>query len=372
MRRILNIDEMIDKVNLMPNNKERALKICMIYSYMNFLLDSHQIRPDSAEEKLKRIVDVETFLKHFVRDEKKYYGSLLSSIYILNPIYEDILNYANKYPLFKPYIPSVNIDKMVEYLRSFLNHIDPTLLALLDKFIDKQFIVEATLKDMGGRCHKFDGYNSGIVLQFNTNYFYKVVAIVHEMGHAYYHYLNKSMPTLSKSNIANESLPKILEYLFIEYLRINRLMDENSLNQYERFFMTHHLDIMNSVYIVNKLLIDGTIEISGDPAKMKVEMPLETYYNLSIVKIKSEDSKNYMKFDKNYYAFAFMLAMIMRENYVEDPKAAIEVIKELPQLALDTDAIEFIDLYDKTDYLNATKKNLSRVLSTTHYKGQKH
>ena len=304
--------------------------------------------------------------------KKKYYGSLLSSIYFLNPIYEDILNHANNYPIFRPTIPPISLNKMLDYINDFLNQIDPNLLALFNRVLDKRLIAETEISEDGGRCTKLDSNNFAIIIKYNLRDFFKVASLVHEIGHAYYYYLNDSIPTFVRSNIANESVAKILEYLFIEYLRMNHLVDENSLNQYDRFFMTHHLNIMNSVYIVNKLIMDDAIEISGDPFKMKVEIPNEAYYNLSIVKIKTEEVNHYTEFDKNFYAYAFMLAMIMRENYVEDQKETIKIIKELPQLAADTDALEFIDLFDKSAYLNATKSNLSRVLSITRYKQSRH
>ena len=55
----------------MPNSKEKALEICAVYSYMNFLIDSKQIDKDDVNSILEQINDVEVFLSHYITDEKK-------------------------------------------------------------------------------------------------------------------------------------------------------------------------------------------------------------------------------------------------------------------------------------------------------------
>ena len=365
---MINIEGLIKKVNLMPDSKEKAMNICTIYSYMNFLIDSRQIEKEKAQEILEQINDVEIFLKHYVVDEKKKISSLIDSVYILNPIYKDILNYANNYSLFNINIPNVNIKNLIEYAQDFLYSIDPNLISLFNKLIDNELIVETTLDEFGGKCHKINGEYSGIIIEFNTRNFYKAVTLVHEMGHAYYHYLNKSNPTLVRSNIANESMPRIFEQLFLLYLRENYLLDKNSLDQYERFFMLHQLHMTNSVYIFNKLLINEEIPVDFHVENMKALLSFQEYYDLSIIKQKDSDFQKYMSFMYNYYSYALILSMIIRENYIEDKDETIKLIKELPNLAIDMDAMEFIDQFDKNDYLNATKKNISRILSKTHYK----
>lgn len=352
----------------MPNSKEKALEICAVYSYMNFLIDSKQIEESEVQETLKQINDVEVFLSHYITDEKKDIGNLLDSVYILNPIYKDILTYANNYSLFSVNIPNANIKDLINYAKDFLNCIDPNLLDLLNKLIDNELIVEAEINDFGGKCHKINGDYSGIIIRYNTMNFYKAITVVHEMGHAYYHYLNKSNPTLVRSNIANEIIPRIMEQLFLVYLRENHLLDENKLDQYERFFMLHQLNITNSVYIINKLLINGIVNTDFHVEKMKTQLEYDDYYNLSIIKPKDDNFQQYLSFIYNYYSYAFILSMIIRENYLEDKSATIKYIKEIPNLALDMNACEFISQFDKNDYLNATKRNISRVLSKIYYK----
>ena len=365
---MINILGLIKKINLMPDSKEKALKICSAYSYINFLINSNQIKKEEANKILEQICDIEIFLKHYITDEKKEIEDLLDSVYYLNPIYKDILNYANKYSLFSVNIPNVNITNMIKNAQYFFNHIDPNLLMLFNRLIDNNLIIETTVNGYGGKCHKINGELSGIIIDYNTMNFYKAITIVHEMGHAYYHYLNKQSPNLIRSNIANESIPRIFEQLFLVFLRENHLMDNNDLNKYERFFLLHQLNLTNSVYILNKLLIDEKINTNFYVENIKANISFNDYYNLSIIKPKDDEFQQYISFVNNYYSYAFILSMIIRENYLENKADTIKFIKEIPNLAIDMNAIDFINQFNKSDYLNATKKNISRVLSKTHYK----
>ena len=365
---MININGLINKVNLMPNNKDKAMKTCLIYSYINFLVDSNQLEKSKVKKILEQINDIDIFFKHYITDEKKEINSILNSIYYLNPIYKDILNYANNYPLFNIDLPNANIENLIKYAKDFLNYIDPNLIKLFNRLIDNQLIVETSVDDYGGKCHKLNGNVSGIIIRYDTLNFYKVLTVVHEMGHAYYHYLNKCFPNLIRSNIANECIPRIFEQLFLIYLKENYLIDENSLNKYERYFMLHQINITNAVYIVNKLLMDNIINDDFNIDNIKTKMSFNDFYNLSIIKPKNNDFQKYLLFTNNYYSYAFILSSIIRENYLQNKDDTIKFIKEIPSLSIDFDALEFIDLFSKNDYLNATKKNISRVLSKTHYK----
>ena len=364
----MDIIGLIKKINLMPNSKEKAMQICLISSYINFLVESMQISKEKASKIIEQINDVDVFLKHFVADEKKEIYSLLDSASILNPIYKDILNYSNNYPLFSGNIPNINIEKLINYAKDFLFYIDSDLLQLFNKLLDKDLIVESDINDFGGKCHKLNGDLSGIIIKYNAVDFYKVMTIIHEMGHAYYHYLNKSIPNLTRSNIANECIPRTLEQLFLVYLKDNYLIDENTINKYERFFLIHQLRLTNSVYIINNLLIKNIINSDFYPENIKAILSYPDYYELSIIKPKDNEFMKYLSFSYNYYSYAFILSQIIRENFVENPNETIKFIKEIPFLAIDMNAKEFIDLYDKNDYLSATKKNISRILSKKYYK----
>ena len=364
---MINISGLIKKINMMPNSKEKAIKICLLYSYINFLIDSRQLSMDDANTILKNINEMEVFIKHYVKDERTQVNSILDSTELLNFLYEDILKYANNYPLFNTFVPKVNIQNLMNYAKDFLNYIDPKALDLFNKLIAEELIVETIITDYGGKCHKLNGEVSGIIIRYDTMPFYKIFTLIHEMGHAYYHYLNKSTPNLIRTNIANECMPRIFEQLFLLYLKDNYLIDENSINQYERFFTIHQLNITNSVYIINKLLINDFINPNFHIENIKSVLSFKDYYDLSIIKPKNNDFQQYLSFNNNYYSYAYLLSSIVRENFIQDPVETKKFIKEIPFYAKNN-SYDFINLFDKNDYLNATKKNISRVLSKTHYK----
>ena len=365
---MINIPGLIKKINMMPNSKEKALEICLLYSYINFLSDSKQITKEKTRELLLQINEVEVFIKHYATDDKMHVFSLLNSTSILNFLYKDILTYANNYSLFNVPIPMVNISNLTSYAINFLNSIDPELVKLFKKLMDNDFIVECDINNFGGKCHKLTGDLSGIIIRYDTSSFYKIMTVVHEMGHAYYNYLNKCSPNLIRTNIANECIPRIFEQLFLVYLKENHLMNENDISKYERFFTVHQLNITNSVYIVNKLLLDKEINYDFYIDNIKANLLYQDYYDLSIIKPKTNEFQTYIAFNNNYYSYAYLLSMIIRENYLEDKKETIKLIKDIPYLARDMDSFEFINMFDKNDYLSATKKNISRVLSKTYYK----
>ena len=365
---MINLDNLINKINIMPHGKEKAIYICMINSYISFLLDSNQIDKIKANELVNQINEMEVFLKHYVHEEEKAVYCLLDSTEKLNELYKSILTYANNYPLFSVDLPHDNITKLLDYAKDFLFFIDKDALELFNKLIESDLVYESNLEDCGGKCYKLNGNKSAIVIRYNTMPFYKIFTIIHEMGHAYYHYLGKSNPNLIRSNIANESMPRIFEHLFIEYLRNNHLINKNSLDQYERFFLMHELSITNSSYIVNKLLLNDLLDINFHIENIKVNLSFDDYYNLSIIKPKNNDNQEFLAYNYNYYAYAYLLSMVIKERFNKDSLETRKFIKSFPTYARELDAQELIDLFDKTEYVNATNKNTSRVLSKKYYK----
>ena len=215
---------------------------------------------------------------------------------------------------------------------------------------------------------KLDGDTSAIIIRFDTIPFYKIFAIVHELGHAYFHYLGRGVPTLMRSNLANESMPRIFEHLFLEYLRNNYLIDHNTLDLYERFLFMHELSITNSVYIVNKLLIEQKIPADFHLENIKIKLDPNDYNKLSIINPKYDKEQEYLGFTYNYYAYAFLLALVMKERFSKDELEARKFIKNFPAYARELESTELINLFDKSEYINSTNKNISRVFSKTIYK----
>ena len=285
-----------------------------------------------------------------------------------NSLYKNILTYANNYNLYKTNIPDTNIAKLFNYAKDFFYFIDKDALSLFNSLVDNDLVFESNLESFGGKCYKLNGYKSAIVIDYYTLAFYKIFALVHEMGHAYYHYLGRDYQHLIRTNLANECMPRIFEHLFIEYLRNNHLIDKDILDQYERFFIIHELSITNSVYIINKLLLENVIDVNFHIENIKAKLTFDDYYNLSIIKPQNNDNQDFLTYNCNYYAYAYLLSMVIKERFNKDETETRKIIKTLPTYARELSATELIDLFDKTEYINATHKNISRVLSKKYYK----
>ena len=363
------INGFIKKINLMPNSKEKAIYISLLISYLDFYLSSKQITEDERTNYLYQINELNCFFKYYIHDEQKSAIDIYNSCGKLTELYQSILNYANNYNLFT-IIPAANISTktILSCAEEFMYFMDKDVLKLYYKLLDKKLVCETDIGDNGGLCFKIDGNTSAILIDLYNVPLHKMFSIVHEMGHAYYHYLNKGIPSLSRTNIAREVLPKIFEQLFLDYLRENRLIDKNNLDIYERFSIMHQLKLTNSVYIVNKLLLNNAINAYLKPEDVKVKLSHEDYYNLSIIKPKNDDEQKYLSYDYNYYAYAFLVSSLIKERFKKNELETRKFIKEYPIYAQELTSKELIDLFDKSEYINSVNKNTSRVLSKTHYK----
>lgn len=369
---MLNLKNMVNQINLMPNGKEKAVKICLLYSYLNFYRDSKQLTEDEIMDIVNNLNEIEVFERHYFPNEQNSVNSLLNSTYKLNNIYKSVLTHATNYNLFSivPNTP-ISIKKLFSYAKDFMNYIDPNMLDLLYRLIEDDLVFECEINDFGGKCFKLDGDKSAIVIKYNTLPLIKIFTIVHEMGHAYFHYLTRGNPNLIRTNLANESMSRIMEHLFLEYLKTNYLIDKNTIDEYERFFTMHQLYITNSVYIINKLLLCDAIDVDFHIENIKIQLDFDDFYNLSIIKPKDNTTQAYLKYSNNYYAYGYLLSMVIRDHFLKDEKETRKFIRELPVLARELNADEFIDLFSKEEYINATNKNISRVLSKTYYKQNK-
>ena len=364
---MINLNNLVNKINLMPNSKEKALEINLLNSYVHFYLETEQISEEEATNILLQINERETFYKHYIRNERKHVVDLYNISDRLNSMYKNILNYANNYDLFSTTIPEVNFEKMTNSAKDFMKYIDKDLLELFNKSIDNGMVFEKITNKYAGESYRLDGKNPGFILRYNNVTLDKMFALVHEMGHVYFYYLEKDHQDLVRSNLTRECLPRILEGLFFEYLKTNCIIDEDIISKYERCFNMTNLSIINSVYIINELLIKGQIFPDFQIEKTEARLKYEDFYNLSIIKPK-KNNQQFLNYQYNFYGYAYILSMIIREFFKKDELVVRKFIRDLPIYARELNASEIIDLFDKTDYINATNRNTARVLSKTFYK----
>lgn len=364
----MDIFGLLKKINMMDNNKEKQIKICTLYSYLNFLVNSNQITKKEATEVLKLINEPEVFLKGLTKVEIQNVNSILDSIDELNFLYKNILLYANNYHLFRIDIPDVNIQNLLSHAFDFLKYFDIDAYDLYQKLYQNNLIVECNINDFGGTCQKIDGEKSGIILRYNTASFYKIVTLIHEIGHAYYHYLDKTTPNLNRTKLTNEVMSRIFEQLFLLYLKENYLIDNNSINLYERFFHVQQIGLLNASHIINELLLNNIISPQFHIEEIEADLSKEDFKKLSIQNKPILEFQKFVKFESNYYAYAYLFSNIIRERFRINQSETKKLIKDIPYLSRIYTANEFINLFDKQEYLNSTKKNINRVLKKNYYK----
>ena len=364
-----NIMNLVNKINLMPNNnKEKAIEIKSLYSFVHFFLETEQITKKEAYKVLSQVNEYKTLYSHYINKEKNNVIDIYNSCDKLNSMYKNILDYANKFDLFIVQVPDVNFNLLLKAAKEFMRFIDNDVIDLFNKMVDNKLIFEKVTNNYAGETYRLDCNPPGFILKYNNITFDKINTLIHEMGHVYYFYLEKNYPNIVKSNLTNECMSIIFESLFIDYLRLNYLVDSESINRYERCYNINKLHIINATYLVNELLMDGKINVNYQIEKTKLELSFEDFYKLSIIKPKDDKYLKYLSFDQNYYAYGYILSTIIREMFQKNEIEARKFIKELPTYARELNARDLINLFDKTDYINATNRNTAKVLSKTFYK----
>ena len=355
---MINPNGMIKKINMKPKSIERSIMTANLYNYLRFLYDSNQISTSQLANYISEVNGKNTYAKHYIQKELPQVESLLAVTEKLNSLYISVLKHASNYQLFTLKMPEANFTKLIKYAEDFFKYLDKDVYNLFVNIINNDLLYEKENLDYGGICFNIGNKKSALILRYDTYNLYKTFALVHEMGHSYHNYLNGVKPSLNQNQLGKECLSRTFEQLFFLYLRDNYLLDKKTLDAYERIFHIHQLDITNSSYIVNKLLLENKINGNFYLNKIKANIDKEEYQNLSIIRPKNEQFQRFLSYDSNYYAYAFIFSMIMREKF----------IKEFPYYNQNLNADELINLFDKKDYLNETNKNTSRILSKTKYK----
>ena len=368
----MNIDGQIKKLNMMPVSKERSMQFRALREYLHFLHRVENISKEEFADIMNGVNESNYYIEHFATDEYPRVQEMLNIENKLNGLYKGVLNYAKHYSLFTEEIPLVNLNKMRKAVTEFLKFIDNDAYRIYNDLINDKLIYEALLKDAGGVCYNISGDKTAIVLKYDTAFFYKALSLVHEIGHSYYFYLARTNPHLAVTGIAIESMSRTFEQLFLLYLKENHIIDSNVLAIYERFFLMQQLDIINGCYIVNRLLSNNQIKPSFYLSEIKPDLSYEDYCKSCIIKpVNEEEFKDYLSYNRNYYAYGHLLSMVIRERFSKDEQETRKLIKDIPYLAKVYTASEFIDLFSKNEYMNANNKNTARVLKKTHYKKQK-
>ncbi len=358
----MDIEKEIRLIHKMPHNALRDDKLYHLYQYLIYLLDSEQIDREKYD-----------VIKAMIGYKPSFQTSLTSdcedSLYLLTCLYDEILNNASKYSIVQTNSTHIEIKKYLPYVIEFFKY-----LGVYEIYIDIKnsnlFYLSSNLKHYNffGTTYNIGNGRSSIIVK-NGNDFRTLLTIVHEIGHAYENYLKKDLYVRKNRYFDSECLSTAFEYLFIEFLRNNNLVDDNFLSISEKNNLIIDLSRMDNAYVYNNYTFEQQIKLDNNDLKI----PIEEFNRFTIIKansynINKVDNTCILKKSYNYYGYGFLFAMAMRERFLEDEQGAKEYIQSFPKFIyyniLDTHfGRDLIKLIPDNEYINATNDYVDKVLS---------
>jgi oligoendopeptidase F len=255
---------------------------------------------------------------------------------------------------------NIDLDKILYIGEDFFKSIDINLYNLYQTLLSKELIIEKLKHDSSGNCGYINGHLSGITLDMHIQNLYKVITLVHEMGHAYDNYLNKTQDNLS-FQISIEVTSMTLELLFLYYLSQNNILSTDEIKVCQRKYLTDYLLRMNNAFIYNKFFIEKKLLIQDSTVDIN-----ELSHRRIILNNLSHKYLQFINENCNYYAVGLMFAAIFLEHYKNDAKGTIKEIKNFSYLSNSLTTKEIINYFDKGDLINSTSSNIKKALKKAH------
>ena len=361
----MNINYQIKKIRMMPRSIERDMKVYYLYQYLHFLLHSRKIS-EKEFDNFKKIIGYKPLNKNIPAKD------LNKSLLLLTCLYDVVLNNANNYNLSYKNSPSINIDEYIPYVIEFFNYIDNDIYKIYNKIKESNlllFVNSINYRDVYGETHNIGKGKSSIIIK-NDNNFRTLLTLVHEMGHAYAFYLNRNLPNRKPFFIDTECLPVTFEYLFMQFLRNNNLIDNKILTISEKNRLIANLSRMDIAYVYNDLLFELGINPCSMQGSKLIVLP-KIYDMFSIIKPNkylNEEKKANLKNYSNFYGYGFLFAMVMQERFIKNEKETKKFIKGFPNYAYNHLGYELIESISDDEYIDATSKYIDKVLSKTNSK----
>lgn len=361
----MRIDKQIKKINMMSPGIKRDLEIQYFQHYLLFLLDSQTIDAIAYNAYMNQVIP-KAYTKHIPGIDVD------NSLCALSFLFDVALTNASKYELFNLKWPNVDFNKYLQYVKGFFDLIDPEVCKLFCEMVDKDLITlvaKIKTRPLGGETCTIGNGKSSIVIEYNKS-FYSILALVHEMGHAYHNYLSKCFPTYKDNFIDTECISMTFEFLFLTFLRDNHLINSDILDVLERNNLVAELCTMNDAYVYNSIISDSNIRDYSILNKIEVERIKEIYSKYTIIKnsfILRNRKKNLTFYD-NFYGYGLLFAIMVRKMFINDKKEAIKLIKRFPSYANEHSGYELIETFNDHSYINPFIEYTDKILSKTHYK----
>ena len=194
----------------------------------------------------------------------------------------------------------------------------------------------------------------------NTSPLYKINALVHEVGHAYDNYLNKTQDYKRAYQINCEFTSMTFELLFINYLKENHLISNIQYEMGLKKYYIIYLIQMNNAYIYNKLFLKGQL---FNNQIFNIDM----LFKQGI--IKDTAIKGYLKdvsIYSNNYGLGLIIAAYYLQEFQKDVHNTIKEIKDFSCLSNNLTTSEIINYYPIEELAHNMTKNTTKILKKHH------
>lgn len=248
-----------NKIEIMPDNKEKAILIANYFKLRAFLVDSKQIDDGDLEYFLH--TDVSDYVKMENKEYVNYVNDLKKNIKNLNRILINLRNtYCegnfNKDKKRK----AISRKKALFLIEKFFKTLGSDVYEWYKNFNQENinYSFDNTFDTDGCSYLMLGEKYSYINVCNNSNNLQGYISLVHEYGHAYHEYLTRNNVNLTIYNINVEVMSLLFEKLFIKFLgdSYDYRVDINSVwydYHYEHFWI-----VMDTI-ITSFLLKDGKI-----------------------------------------------------------------------------------------------------------------
>lgn len=356
------INELIDKIKLIPEGKEKDINIVYLIEKLAFLYQTKIITYEmyaSYKRLFEKIFPIS--IKNINKEQDRQRNNLFMVKDKLTNLYKDILLFAKQYELsLFVQLDNTNLDEKINIVLDFFNWIDNDLVKIYNNMNKKGLIYKVDNPDVYGTAHKFGKEDFAITICPDYEGINQILALIHEMGHLYYYYILKDNQELSMNYVSAECISKTLERLFIDYLRENDLINRKLLNNYEYNRCVIDLLQIDTAYIVNNEIKDNNLK------RDTIDLSINDYLRKSIlVPTQYRNYRKFLRFDKNKYTYATLFSSVLENKFINDENYGKKFIKEYPLLAQELNSNELIDLFTKEEYFKSTTNNVERILTKT-------
>lgn len=249
-----------NKIEIMPENKEKAILIANYFRLRAFLVDSKQIDDGDLEYFLD--TDVSDYVKMENKEYNNYVNDLIKNIKSLNRILLDLRNtYCegnfNKNKKRK----AISKKKAMILVEDFFKTLGSDVYEWYKNFNQENinYSLDNTF-DTDGYSYLMIGEKySYISVCNNSNNLQGYISLVHEYGHAYHEYLTRNSTNLTAYNINAEVMSLLFEKLFIKFLG-NSYDYEVDINSLWYDYHYEHFWILMDTIITSFLLKDDKIK----------------------------------------------------------------------------------------------------------------